>query len=75
MDGRGHAALRTSGGGAALPFPPIRAGLGSDVRTFWSEELKTVTSPYPTGPRRHSRKLIAMPRARIAARSFLHWSR
>ena len=30
-----------------LPFLPIRAGLGSDVRTFWGDELKTVTSPYP----------------------------
>ena len=32
-----------------LPFLPIRAGLGSDVRAFWGDELKTVTSPYPTG--------------------------
>ena len=31
-----------------LPFLPIRAGLGSDVRAFWGDELKTVTSPYPT---------------------------
>ena len=28
-----------------LPFLPIRAGLGSDVRAFWGDELKTVTSP------------------------------
>ncbi|HYJ57676.1 MAG TPA: CoA-transferase [Mycobacterium sp.] len=33
-----------------LPFLPIRAGLGSDVRTFWGDELKTVRSPYPTPP-------------------------
>ena len=31
-----------------LPFLPIRAGLGSDVRAFWGDELKTVRSPYPT---------------------------
>ncbi|MGZ5397693.1 MAG: CoA transferase subunit A, partial [Mycobacterium sp.] len=31
-----------------LPFLPIRAGLGSDVRAFWGDELKTVKSPYPT---------------------------
>jgi acyl CoA:acetate/3-ketoacid CoA transferase alpha subunit len=30
-----------------LPFLPIRAGLGSDVRAFWGDELKTVRSPYP----------------------------
>lgn len=42
-----------------LPFLPIRAGLGSDVRTFWGDELKTVTSPYPTGE--GFEELIAMP--------------
>ena len=31
-----------------LPFLPIRAGLGSDVRAFWGDELKTVRSPYPS---------------------------
>ena len=31
-----------------LPFLPIRAGLGSDVRAFWGDELRTVKSPYPT---------------------------
>ena len=30
-----------------LPFLPIRAGLGSDVRDFWGDELKTVRSPVP----------------------------
>lgn len=42
-----------------LPFLPIRAGLGSDVRAFWGDELKTVTSPYPTGDGHE--ELIAMP--------------
>ncbi|MDA2889651.1 acyl CoA--acetate/3-ketoacid CoA transferase subunit alpha [Mycolicibacterium sp. BiH015] len=38
-----------------LPFLPIRAGLGSDVRAFWGDELKTVRSPYG------DEELIAMP--------------
>ena len=42
-----------------LPFLPIRAGLGSDVRAFWGDELKTVTSPYPTGE--GFEELLAMP--------------
>lgn len=42
-----------------LPFLPIRAGLGSDVRAFWGDELKTVRSPYPTGD--GFEELIAMP--------------
>lgn len=42
-----------------LPFLPIRAGLGSDVRAFWGDELKTVRSPYPTGS--GYEELIAMP--------------
>ncbi|ANI42233.1 CoA-transferase [Mycolicibacterium vaccae 95051] len=42
-----------------LPFLPIRAGLGSDVRTFWGDELKTVKSPYPTGS--GYEELVAMP--------------
>ncbi|MCV7418928.1 CoA transferase subunit A [Mycobacterium yunnanensis] len=42
-----------------LPFLPIRAGLGSDVRTFWGDELTTVRSPYPTGD--SYEELIAMP--------------
>ena len=42
-----------------LPFLPIRAGLGSDVRTFWDDELKTVRSPYPTGE--GYEELVAMP--------------
>ncbi len=42
-----------------LPFLPIRAGLGSDVRAFWGDELKTVKSPYPTGD--GYEELVAMP--------------
>lgn len=42
-----------------LPFLPIRAGLGSDVRAFWGDELKTVRSPYPTGD--GYEELLAMP--------------
>lgn len=42
-----------------LPFLPIRAGLGSDVRVFWGDELKTVKSPYPTGD--GYEELVAMP--------------
>lgn len=42
-----------------LPFLPIRAGLGSDVRAFWGDELKTVRSPYKTGD--GFEELIAMP--------------
>lgn len=38
-----------------LPFLPIRAGLGSDVRAFWGDELKTVRSPYG------DEELVAMP--------------
>ncbi|MGB3486025.1 MAG: cholesterol ring-cleaving hydrolase subunit IpdA [Mycobacterium sp.] len=48
---------------ARLPFLPIRAGLGSDVRTFWGDELKTVTSPYPTGD--GYEELLAMPALRL----------
>ncbi len=52
-----------------LPFLPIRAGLGSDVRTFWGDELKTVTSPYPTGD--GYEELIAMPALNLDA-AFVH---
>ena len=47
-----------------LPFLPIRAGLGSDVRAFWGDELRTVTSPYPTDG--GYEELIAMPALRVA---------
>lgn len=48
-----------------LPFLPIRAGLGSDVRTFWGDELKTVKSPYS------DEELIAMPALNLDA-AFVH---
>ncbi|CAN5515089.1 CoA transferase subunit A [soil metagenome] len=52
-----------------LPFLPIRAGLGSDVRAFWGDELKTVRSPYPSpgaaGP--GYEELIAMPALNLDA--------
>lgn len=48
-----------------LPFLPIRAGLGSDVRTFWGDELKTVASPYG------DEELIAMPALNLDA-AFVH---
>ena len=52
-----------------LPFLPIRAGLGSDVRAFWGDELKTVRSPYPTGT--GYEELIAMPALNLDA-AFVH---
>jgi glutaconate CoA-transferase, subunit A len=53
-----------------LPFLPIRAGLGSDVRTFWGDELKTVTSPYPA-PGGGFEELVAMPALNLDA-AFVH---
>lgn len=52
-----------------LPFLPIRAGLGSDVRAFWGDELKTVKSPYPTGT--GYEELVAMPALNLDA-AFVH---
>jgi glutaconate CoA-transferase, subunit A len=52
-----------------LPFLPIRAGLGSDVRAFWGDELKTVRSPYPTGD--SFEELVAMPALTLDA-AFVH---
>jgi glutaconate CoA-transferase subunit A len=52
-----------------LPFLPIRAGLGSDVRAFWGDELKTVKSPYPTDG--SFEELIAMPALNLDA-AFVH---
>ena len=52
-----------------LPFLPIRAGLGSDVRAFWGDELTTVRSPYPTGD--GYEELIAMPALNLDA-AFVH---
>ncbi|MGC4935529.1 CoA transferase subunit A [Gordonia sp. DT30] len=53
-----------------LPFLPIRAGLGSDVPTFWDGELATVDSPYPDADGRRQ-TLIAMPALRLDA-AFVH---
>lgn len=52
-----------------LPFLPIRAGLGSDVRAFWGDELKTVTSPYETDGAHE--ELIAMSALNLDA-AFVH---
>jgi acyl CoA:acetate/3-ketoacid CoA transferase alpha subunit len=52
-----------------LPFLPIRAGLGSDVRAFWGDELKTVKSPYETDGA--FEELIAMPALNLDA-AFVH---
>jgi acyl CoA:acetate/3-ketoacid CoA transferase alpha subunit len=56
-----------------LPFLPIRAGLGSDVRAFWGDELKTVKSPYPTdsGSQAGFEELVAMPALNLDA-AFVH---
>lgn len=49
-----------------LPFMPIRAGLGSAVRDFWGDELKTVVSPYPYADGKHE-ELLAMPALNLDA--------
>jgi acyl CoA:acetate/3-ketoacid CoA transferase alpha subunit len=56
-----------------LPFLPIRAGLGSDVRRFWGDELKTVRSPYPTGSGAAAghEELLAMPALNLDV-AFVH---
>lgn len=54
-----------------LPFLPTRAGLGSSVPDFWDGELKTVHSPYPSGPGDAHEELIAMPALRLDA-AFVH---
>ena len=54
-----------------LPFLPIRAGLGSDVRAFWGDELKTVRSPYPTSGRAAYEELVAMPALNLDV-AFVH---
>ncbi|MBM7366072.1 CoA transferase subunit A [Gordonia hydrophobica] len=51
---------------ARLPFLPIRAGLGSAVREFWGDELKTVESPYPDADGR-TQTLVAMPALKLDA--------
>ena len=52
-----------------LPFLPIRAGLGSGVREFWGDELKTVTLPVSDGRglRGAHRHAGAEPRRRVRA--------
>ena len=56
---------------SALPFLPIRAGLGSSVPDFWEGELQTVTSPYPA-PERRTRKADRDARAAPGCRVSLH---
>jgi len=51
-----------------LPFLPIRAGLGSDVPTYY-DGLKTVVSPYADGE-----ELIAMPALKLDA-ALVHLNR
>jgi glutaconate CoA-transferase subunit A len=51
-----------------LPFLPIRAGLGSDVLTYWPE-LKTVRSPYADGE-----EFVAMPALDLDV-AFVHLNR
>src|SRR6476620_2622701 len=53
-----------------LPFLPIRAGLGSGVREFWGDELKTVRSPYPAVGGGFE-EFIAMPALNLDA-AFVH---
>ncbi|AHH15337.1 putative CoA-transferase alpha subunit [Nocardia nova SH22a] len=55
---------------ARLPFLPTRAGLGSDVLTFWDGELRTVQSPYPDADGR-TETLVAMPALNLDA-AFVH---
>ena len=52
-----------------LPFLPTRAGLGSDVRAFWGDELKTVKSPYPTRRRLRGTGRDARAEPRCGARA------
>lgn len=51
-----------------LPFLPIRAGLGSDVLTYYPG-LKTITSPYADGE-----ELVAMPALELDM-AFVHLNR
>lgn len=67
-EGMLNAGLRAAG--ARLPFLPIRAGLGSDVMTYYPE-LKTVTSPYPAPGSDQPEELVAMPALNLDA-AFVH---
>ncbi|SNT09290.1 CoA transferase subunit A [Rhodococcoides kyotonense] len=53
-----------------LPFLPIRAGLGSDVMTYYPE-LRTVLSPYPAPDGQRGEELVAMPALNLDA-AFVH---
>ncbi|MBO0855873.1 MAG: CoA transferase subunit A, partial [Nocardia sp.] len=55
---------------ARVPFLPTRAGLGSDVLSFWEGELHTVRSPYPDADGR-TETLVAMPALNLDA-AFVH---
>ncbi|MDT4919224.1 MAG: glutaconate CoA-transferase, subunit [Pseudonocardiales bacterium] len=56
-----------------LPFLPIRAGLGSDVMTYYPG-LKTVRSPYPDENGNDGEELVAMPALKLDA-AFVHLNR
>jgi glutaconate CoA-transferase, subunit A len=47
-----------------LPFLPTRAGLGSDVLTYYPG-LRTVRSPYPDANGEDGEELVAMPALRL----------
>lgn len=56
-----------------LPFLPMRAGIGSDVVTYYPE-LRTVTSPYPVEGTTDHEDLIAMPALTLDA-ALVHLNR
>lgn len=67
-EGMLNAGLRAAA--ARLPFMPIRAGLGSDVMSYYPE-LRTVTSPYPVSGTDLFEELVAMPALNLDA-AFVH---
>lgn len=70
-EGMLNAGLRAAA--ARLPFLPIRAGLGSDVMTYYPE-LRTVRSPYPVAGTEDYEELVAMPALNLDA-AFVHLNR
>ncbi|MGV8871334.1 MAG: CoA transferase subunit A [Rhodococcus sp. (in: high G+C Gram-positive bacteria)] len=56
-----------------LPFLPMRAGIGSDVLTYYPE-LRTVTSPYPMSGTDVHEELVAMPALTLDA-ALVHLNR
>jgi len=56
-----------------LPFLPTRAGLGSDVLTYYPG-LRTVRSPYPDGNGDEGEELVAMPALNLDV-AFVHLNR